>query len=157
MAGIETTLIAQSVRKAMSGTRAPFQDAQYGSPFGRKGATILAVDDEPEALDVLRALFVVEGYDFEQAANARQALSHVQARKPNLLIVDYMMPGMSGIELCGYLRANPATADIAIIVYTAYPLPASYLQKELFDRVFVKPADHEELLDAVRALLSQPR
>jgi two-component system, OmpR family, phosphate regulon response regulator PhoB len=122
--------------------------------LGQQSATILAVDDEPEALDVLRALFMVEGYEFLQAADCAQALALITERQPDLLIVDYMMPGMSGLELCEYLRAEAGTADIPIIMYSAYTIPDRYWQKGLYERAFTKPADHEELLREVHSLLS---
>lgn len=124
--------------------------------LGQASATILAVDDEPEALDVLRALFMVEGYEFVQAADSAQAIAHIHERQPDLLIVDYMMPGMSGIELCEYLRSDTETADIPIIMYSAYHIPDRYWQKGLYERAFTKPADLEELLREVHALLSSP-
>ena len=123
--------------------------------LGQRSASILAVDDEPEALDVLRALFMVEGYEFIQAADCAQALDFIQQQQPDLLIVDYMMPGMSGIELCDYLRSDPATFDIPIIMYSAYTIPNRYWQKGLYERAFTKPADHDELLRAVHSLLTQ--
>jgi two-component system phosphate regulon response regulator PhoB len=134
----------------------PLPDKDPASRFGlgHGRATILAVDDEPEALDVLRALFTVEGYDFIQAADCAQALAMITERQPDLLIVDYMMPGMSGLELCEYLRAEAATADIPIIMYSAYTIPDRYWQKGLYDRSFTKPADHEELLREVHSLLT---
>jgi two-component system, OmpR family, phosphate regulon response regulator PhoB len=132
----------------------PGKDETGRFGLGRRSATILAVDDEPEALDVLRALFMVEGYDFIQAADCAQALALITERQPDLLIVDYMMPGMSGLELCEYLRAEAATADIPIIMYSAYTIPDRYWQKGLYERSFTKPADHEELLREVHSLLT---
>jgi two-component system phosphate regulon response regulator PhoB len=123
--------------------------------MGQHGATILAVDDEPEALDVLRALFVVEGYAFVQAGDCAQAIALLHERQPDLLIVDYMMPGMSGIELCEYLRADAETADIPIIMYSAYHIPDRYWQKGLYERSFTKPADFEALLREVHSLLQR--
>ena len=135
----------------------PQADATGRFGLGQRSATILAVDDEPEALDVLRALFVVEGYEFLQAADSAQALALIHERQPDLLILDYMMPGMSGIELCEYLRSDPETADIPIVMYSAYSIPDRYWQKGLYERAFTKPADLEEMLLEVHALLTRPR
>jgi CheY-like chemotaxis protein len=132
----------------------PGKDETGRFGLGQRSATILAVDDEPEALDVLRALFMVEGYEFIQAADCAQALAMITERQPDLIIVDYMMPGMSGLELCEYLRAEADTADIPIIMYSAYHIPDRYWQKGLYERSFTKPADHEELLREVHSLLT---
>jgi CheY-like chemotaxis protein len=96
---------------------------------------------------------MTDGYEFLEARGAAEAISLIEQDQPHLLIVDYMMPGMSGIELCEYLRSDFDTAAIPIIVYSAYDVPDRYWQKGLFERAFVKPADFGELLEAVRDLV----
>jgi len=121
---------------------------------GKRPIRILAVDDEPEALAVLRQLFSTDGFEFVAATDGAEAISLVRDSPPDLLIVDYMMPGMFGIELCEYLRADYDLAGIPIILYSAYQVPDRYWQKGLFERAFVKPADFSDLLEAVRDLVS---
>jgi CheY-like chemotaxis protein len=112
------------------------------------------VDDEPEALAVLRELFSLDGFEFVEANDGAQALDLVAERLPDVLIIDFMMPGMSGIELCEYLRCDFEAAGIPIIIYSAYNVPHRYWQKGLFERAFVKPADLGELLEMVRDLVA---
>jgi two-component system, OmpR family, phosphate regulon response regulator PhoB len=121
---------------------------------GKRPIRILAVDDEPEALALLRELFATGGYAFEEATDAAQAITMVQDDPPDLLIIDYMMPAMSGMELCAYLRSDFDAAGIPIIIYSAYEVPDRYWQKGLFERKFLKPADFGDFLEAVRALVS---
>jgi CheY-like chemotaxis protein len=77
----------------------------------------------------------------------------IQDTPPNLLIIDYMMPGMSGMELCAYLRSDFDAAAIPIIIYSAYDVPDRYWQNGFFERAFRKPADFDDLLEAVRDLV----
>lgn len=84
---------------------------------GRK-KTILAVDDTPENLDVLKGILIPE-YNVKVAVNGEIALKIVQKHLPDLILLDIMMPGMSGIEVCQRLKADPTTASIPVIFVTA--------------------------------------
>jgi len=114
--------------------------------------TILAVDDEPDSLDFLRAALSQENFEFVGTSSAAEALELVETRKPQLMIVDVMMPGMTGFELCARLRLREETREMPIIVYSAFPMRHS--NAGLYQRAFVKPADLEELLHAIRSLLA---
>jgi CheY-like chemotaxis protein len=113
--------------------------------------TILAVDDEADSLDFLRAALTRESFDFVGASSAAEALKLVESRRPDLVIIDVMMPGMTGFELCARLRLRDDTRALPIIVYSAYPMRHS--NAGLYQRAFQKPADLEELLHAIRSLL----
>ncbi len=139
--------------RRMPGTRATASD---GPGRDATRATILAVDDEPDALDFLRAFLSHEGFDFLQAASGAQALAMIEERRPDLLIVDVMMPGMTGLELCELLRAHVETRDIPIILYSAHDM-RDHSNAGLYDHAFVKPADPDQLLSAVRTLLPGDR
>lgn len=119
-------------------------------------ATILAVDDEPDALDFLRAFLAPEGFEFLQAASGAQAIAVIDHRPPDLLIIDVMMPGMTGLELCDILRERPDTRDIPIILYSAHDIK-EHSNSGLYDHAFVKPADPDQLLWAIRVLLPEDR
>jgi CheY-like chemotaxis protein len=123
---------------------------------GSRGATILAVDDEPDALDFLRAFLAPEGFEFVQAASGAQALALIEEQRPDLLIVDVMMPGMTGLELCDILREHVETRDIPIIIYSAHDL-REHSNSGLYDHAFLKPADPDQLLWAIRTLLPEDR
>jgi sigma-B regulation protein RsbU (phosphoserine phosphatase) len=79
---------------------------------------ILAVDDTPENLDVVRGI-LASGYTVKAAINGQMALKIVEKSAPDLILLDIMMPGMSGYEVCEHLKANPATRDIPVIFLTA--------------------------------------
>jgi DNA-binding response OmpR family regulator len=124
--------------------------------LGERRATILAVDDEMDALHFLQAFLAPEGFDILQAESGAQALSLIDERRPDLFIIDVMMPGMTGLELCDILRERAETRDIPIILYSAHDMKA-HSNSGLYDHAFVKPADPDRLLGTIRALLPARR
>ena len=81
--------------------------------------TILIIDDTPENLRVLSSALIQQGYEVRNAINGPLALSRAQAIKPDLILLDVMMPGMDGYEVCGRLKENPQTRDIPVIFVSA--------------------------------------
>ncbi|MEK7203878.1 MAG: response regulator, partial [candidate division NC10 bacterium] len=82
-------------------------------------ASILAVDDEPENLELLEAVLTPAGHTIRKATGGREALQAVEQEAPELILLDLMMPGVSGFDVCEMLRANERTARIPIIIVTA--------------------------------------
>jgi len=83
-----------------------------------KKATILAVDDTPENLDVVKGL-LSDDYIVKAATSGAMALKIIEKQKPDLVLLDIMMPGMDGYEVCQHLKANDETRDIPVIFLTA--------------------------------------
>lgn len=84
-----------------------------------KGLNILVVDDEPEIHTVLGKLLSKEGYNVGSAYSAAEAFEAVSKSKPDLIILDIMMPKVSGIEVCNRLKADKSTKDILILIVSA--------------------------------------
>jgi DNA-binding response OmpR family regulator len=82
-------------------------------------AKILIVDDEKDLLELLRMNLGAEGYIITTAENAAQAMASIRTNKPDLILLDVMLPDTSGIQLTGKLKNTPKTADIPIILLTA--------------------------------------
>jgi len=80
---------------------------------------ILVVDDEPKNIQVVGALLIKHGHEVIAADSGPQALAKLAAVKPDLILLDVMMPGMTGFELCRILQADPETRDIPIIFLSA--------------------------------------
>lgn len=83
------------------------------------GETILVVDDEATNRDLLEAILTQDGYKVGLAEDGPQALARVAASPPDLILLDLIMPGMSGLEVCQALKQEPRTAEIPVIVVTA--------------------------------------
>ncbi|MGH8285990.1 MAG: response regulator [Steroidobacteraceae bacterium] len=114
------------------------------------------MDDEADARDFLRISLSGEGFEVIEAASGIEALLLMTKRRPDLAIIDVMMAGMTGLELCDELRGRLDTRDIPIILYSAYEMK-KHSNAGLYDHAFVKPVDLEELLGAIGRLLPSPR
>jgi DNA-binding response OmpR family regulator len=82
-------------------------------------AKILIVDDESAIRFLITAVLEDEGYELFEAADGREAVTLVAEVQPDLIILDVMMPGITGYELCAKLKREPATQGIVIIMLTA--------------------------------------
>ena len=119
------------------------------------GARILIVDDTLQNIQVLGTILRERDYQLNVAQNGRQALESVQKVKPDLILLDVMMPEMDGFETCQHLKADPATRDIPIIFLTAKVETDDIVRGfELgADDYVTKPFNQIELLRRVEAHL----
>ena len=85
--------------------------------------TIMVVDDTPENLVLLSRILQPEGYKVMTLPDGKRALEAVHARRPDLILLDIMMPGMDGFQVCSVLKADPSTAAIPIIFISALSEP----------------------------------
>ena len=82
--------------------------------------TIMIVDDEPAMLALLEIIFKRKGFTVLTASGAYQALNLLAKEKPDLIILDVMMPGISGLELCRRLRTDPSTAKTPVLILSGW-------------------------------------
>ena len=116
---------------------------------------ILVVDDVAMNVKLLADLLAVKGYLTCTASSGPEALATLEVERPDLVLLDVMMPGMSGYEVCRAIRANPAHAMLPVVLVTALD-PAQERAKGLdagADDFLSKPVSHAELLARVRSLL----
>jgi len=116
---------------------------------------ILVVEDEGDIRELMRFNLSQEGFVVEEAGDGAEALDRIERRAPDLVLLDLMLPRMSGLELCRRLRANPATTRLPIIVVTAKSSEVDrILGLELgADDYVVKPFSPREVVARVKALL----
>jgi DNA-binding response OmpR family regulator len=115
---------------------------------------ILIVDDEPNLVKLCEARLVASGYDVVTACDGQQGLDKVKECKPDLIILDHMMPVLDGFEVCRILRASEEYKDIPIVMLTASG-QASEIETGLKKGVtayVTKPFKSEVLLGIIKGL-----
>lgn len=117
-------------------------------------STILIIDDQPASRLVLEGLLAYKGYHLVSVSNGKDALQKTIELLPDLLLLDVMMPGMDGFEVCQKLRADPRIAEIPVIMVTALDDNASRMRglEVGVDDFITKPINSTELLARVRTL-----
>ncbi|NJM29255.1 MAG: phosphate regulon transcriptional regulatory protein PhoB [Rhizobiales bacterium] len=118
-------------------------------------ANILIVEDEEPIQILLAYNFESEGYAVRSTANGEEAVRLASEEKPDLVVLDWMLPGMSGIEACRALRAKPETREIPIIMLTARGEESERVRGLATgaDDYIVKPFSVPELLARVKTIL----
>jgi two-component system, OmpR family, alkaline phosphatase synthesis response regulator PhoP len=119
------------------------------------GKTILVADDESHILNVVSLKLRNAGYTVVTARDGQEALELAQAERPDLLITDYHMPQLSGIELCRRLKQEAATSGIPAIMLTArgYNLEPEDTEQSGILRMLSKPFSPRQLLTTVTEVL----
>ena len=116
-------------------------------------STILVGDDDPSLRELIRAV-LGPGYRFVEAADGREVLEVARAVRPDLIVLDVMLPGLSGIEVLDELRADHTLSATPVVVITAW----SHAEVEAWtagaDRFVAKPFDPDDLSAAVEELLA---
>jgi len=117
--------------------------------------SILVVEDEPDIRKLVQYNLAQERFKVLEAEDGEQALKILQREKPNLVILDLMLPGLSGLELCKLLRDRPQTAQLPILMLTAKAGEADkVVGLEMgADDYLAKPFSPREMVARVRAIL----
>ena len=130
-------------------------DKPAAAVMGAKTVNVLIVDDEPAIRDMVRFALNKADFDVVGAEDGRSALNTISDRKPDIILMDWMMPGISGIELTRRLRREPVTADIPIIMLTARITEDDKVAGlgAGCDDYVVKPFSPRELIARIKAVL----
>jgi two-component system phosphate regulon response regulator PhoB len=121
--------------------------------------TVLVVEDEPALLALLRYNLESEGYRVLEAKNGEEGLTLIRETKPDLVLLDWMLPFLSGIEVCRQMRRLPDLKSIAVIMLTAKSEEADKLRglEVGADDYVTKPFSPSELMARVKAVLRRAR
>src|SRR6185503_7999352 len=120
---------------------------------GEREKSILVVDDDPSIRSLLRQELESQRYRVREAADGEEALAAVRAERPDLIILDVMMPGLNGFDVAAVLKNDPQTLRIPIIVLSVLHDHERGLRVGV-DRYLTKPIDSEGLLEEVGTLLA---
>jgi two-component system, OmpR family, alkaline phosphatase synthesis response regulator PhoP len=141
---------------ASSDTQSQTQPASADS---NRPARILIADDNPQGVELLEAYLAGTDYELATAVDGDETLQKVRDWRPDLILLDIMMPKISGFEVCKRIRANPATSGIVVIMITALDQPSDVDRAvEAGTNDFLtKPINKTELLLSVRSALQSRR
>ena len=118
---------------------------------------ILIVDDYPDALEIWTLYLRALGYEISTAADGATAIAQAEQLRPDLVVLDLELPGISGFEAARRLRRHPSTQDIPLIAATGYSHPRQLgrAREAGCDQVMVKPVDPETLVQEIERLLDR--
>jgi DNA-binding response OmpR family regulator len=118
--------------------------------------SVLVVDDEPQARTMLRLILARAGFEVLEAQDGYEALAEVDRALPDAMILDIMMPGIDGFEVCERLRGDERTADLPIIMLSAKADPKSISRGLSLgaNEYLTKPVTPDDLTRHVRIVLS---
>ena len=120
---------------------------------------ILVIEDEPAQMELIRYNLEAQGFQVTQAGNGEEGLIHMEEILPDLIVLDWMLPGISGIEVCRRIKKQKHTRKVAVIMLTARGEEADRIRglDTGADDYVVKPYSVNELIARVRALLRRIR
>jgi two-component system response regulator VicR len=116
--------------------------------------TVLIIDDEYLIADILSYALEDEGYLTVKAGSGQKALDILDRERPELIITDYMMPGMNGIELAEAVRQRPGMEATPMMLMSGAQAHLGIARPDLFFTVFEKPFDIHEVVAAVKQRVS---
>ncbi|MEE8180051.1 MAG: response regulator [bacterium] len=118
---------------------------------------ILIVEDDPQTVKLIKFILEKEDYSTISAKDGEEGLQMAREKKPDLIVLDLMLPGMDGYRVCEILKANPVTKEIPIIVLTALDTGVDFekaLEKKA-DWYITKPFEPQHLLKRVNYLIEK--
>ncbi len=126
--------------------------------MAEKTRHILCIEDEPEMIDLIRLILSRKGFEVSGASGGQEGIYKIRSEKPDLILLDLMMPFMDGWEVYQQMKADEATKNIPVIVVTA---KAQSIDKVLglhiakVDDYIAKPFSPKELIDSVERVFAK--
>jgi CheY-like chemotaxis protein len=114
---------------------------------------ILVVDDDAETRDILCSILIERKFIVEKACNGKDALKKIRLNKPDVILLDYLMPVMDGMETCRKIKNDPETRAIPIILCSATHIKEGKNRKMRVDGYLEKPFTIEKLFRKIDTLL----
>lgn len=114
---------------------------------------VLLVEDEPGTLTTVALLLEMSGFRVTQASNGERALQQLARERPDIVLTDFMMPHVNGLELIKAMRAQPALAAVPVIL-TSAALPADIEPSKVAQGFITKPYRIEAVIELIESILA---
>jgi DNA-binding response OmpR family regulator len=114
---------------------------------------VLLVEDEPNIAEAMSFILAREGWRVSHIADGNRVLAALRSDLPDLMILDHMLPGMSGLEILTALRADPVIRHLPVMMLTARGRDRDLAERAGADRFVSKPFSNAELVAEVRAMM----
>jgi two-component system, OmpR family, response regulator len=118
---------------------------------------VLLIEDEPNIAEAIRFLLTRDGLRVSHAVEGASALTLLRQDRPDLVILDHMLPGMSGLEVLTALRTDPESCDLPVMMLTARGRDREMAERAGADRFMTKPFSNSEMLAEVHSMLERGR
>jgi CheY-like chemotaxis protein len=113
---------------------------------------VLIADDDPDTRLLLSLVLTEQGYDLDTARDGFEALALAEQQRPDLMVVDHMMPRMTGTDCVGIMKEHPVLCDVPVVLVTAAPAAAQAAGRLGFHAAVEKPLELDEFVRTVRRL-----
>jgi two-component system, chemotaxis family, response regulator PixH len=125
------------------------------SPTAAKTATVLVVEDTPSEMELMSHYLRAAGYRVIAAPTGKEGLDKAIALKPDVIVTDIVMPGISGFELCRKLKRTPETSEVPIVICSSkkQTIDQMWGMKQGAKAYLIKPYTKAELIDAIQSVL----
>lgn len=122
-----------------------------------KNVRVLVIDNDNDILDVLNEALTYEGYEVSSLCHVDNILPELQKYHPDIVIMDYLLNGVNGGELCHQIKINTPTAELPVLMISAYP-PVLQSLGNCGCNVFIpKPFDLDHIVNSIQALTQSSR
>jgi DNA-binding response OmpR family regulator len=125
---------------------------------GPESKLVLVVDDDQPINELVRLVLETRGYRVDSAADGEEAVEALGRRKPDLVVLDVMIPKLSGLDVCRFIKETERLRDVKVVMLSAKSLDVDKLKAKGLgaDAYLTKPVKLSDLLDTVNGLLTPP-
>jgi DNA-binding response OmpR family regulator len=117
---------------------------------------ILVVDNDPNILDVMEEVLGYEGFEVKTYTNTDNIFTCIDTFHPNLMLIDYILDGINGGELCAQIKKNPQTSSLPVIIMSAYSKVLLSLGNYGCDDFIAKPFDLDDFVNRISTCITVP-
>jgi len=114
---------------------------------------IMIIDNDNDVLDIMQEALTYEGFEVAVASKVENITSVLEQEKPDVILIDYILDGINGGEICHQIKANPATCCLPVVIISAYPKVLLSLGTYGCDKFIAKPFDLNNLTSSINELL----